>query len=259
MRSDIDYGQINFLLMLLVVVGITSRRASLRGSLVGLAAAMKLTPLVYLGTFLKSDRRSLLRGLVVFVLLAGVSWVVLPTESSEFWRHDLFDAARTGGVGSRSNQSWYGLLQRPPFHGSTAAWLALSFLTAIGGLFVANRAFLSRRFSEAVTALALTELLISPVSWTHHWSWLAIAPISIVSLWNRRRLVAWMLVGLLGVATIAPYWWFGSTGFFADLACDSLLLAGSAVLFVWSCTEVNKWHRSIGDGGSLRPDRGIRA
>ncbi|MHB8219130.1 MAG: hypothetical protein ACYDHU_02240 [Acidimicrobiales bacterium] len=30
---------------------------------------------------------------------------------------------------------------------------------------------------EAVLAQALTGLLISPVSWTHHWSWLVMVPI----------------------------------------------------------------------------------
>jgi alpha-1,2-mannosyltransferase len=256
-RSDIDYGQINFVLMLLVVVGVTSRRATLRGSLVGLAAAIKLTPLVYLGGFLRSGWRSLIRGLGVFVFLAGVTWAVLPTESSEFWEHDLFDASRTGGVGSRSNQSWYGLLQRPPFHGSTAAWVALSVLTVIGGLFVANRALASRKFSEAVAALALTELLVSPVSWTHHWSWLAIVPLAIFSMWDSHRFVAWMLVGLLAVATLAPYWWFGSKGSLTDLTCDSLVLDGAAVLFVWSWAEVQLWWRSTQVGASS--DRHVKA
>jgi alpha-1,2-mannosyltransferase len=254
LRSDIDYGQINFVLMLLVVVGVTSRRATLQGSLVGLAAAIKLTPIVYLGAFLRSGWRSLVRGLGVFVLLASVSWAVLPTESSEFWEHDIFDASRTGGVGSRSNQSWYGLLQRPPFHGSTAAWIALSVLTVIGGLFVSNRALASRRFSEAVAGLALTELLVSPVSWTHHWSWLAIAPLAIISLWNIHRVVAWMLVGLLVVATLAPYWWFGSTGPLTDLTCDSLALAGAAVLFVWSWVEAQLWRKV-----RCPPDRDVKA
>jgi alpha-1,2-mannosyltransferase len=244
-RSDIDYGQINFLLMLFVVIGITSRRTSLRGSLVGLAAAIKLTPLTYLGGFIRSDRKSLIGGLVVFILLGAISWAALPKESSEFWLHDLFDASRTGGVGSRSNQSWYGLLQRPPFHANAATWLVLSMVTAAAGLFVANRAVASRRLSEAVMALALTELLVSPVSWTHHWSWLAIAPIAIVSLWRSHRVVAWMLIGLLAVATAAPYWWFSPTGAFTDLSCDSLLLAGSAALFVWTCAEARAWHRSI--------------
>jgi alpha-1,2-mannosyltransferase len=120
-RSDIDYGQINFLLMLLVVVGITSRRAILRGSLVGLAAAIKLTPLVYLGGFLRSDRRSLIRGLGVFTLLAAVSWAVLPTESSEFWLHDLFDASRTGGRLARA-QPYH--RDRGPLHCQSCARVA---------------------------------------------------------------------------------------------------------------------------------------
>ena len=177
----------------------------------------------------------------MFVLLAALSWAIIPKESSQFWLHDIFDSSRTGGVASRSNQSWYGLLQRPPFHGNAPVWLILSLITAAGGLFVANRAVVASRFAEALMALALTELLVSPVSWTHHWSWSAVAPLAIRSLWGIHRVVAWLLVALLGVAVMAPYWWFGATGPLTDLTCDSLVLSGSAVLFVWVWAEMKAW------------------
>ena len=63
------------------------------------------------------------------------------------------------------------------------------------------------RTAEAVIALALTEVLVSPVSWSHHWSWLALAPVAVVSVWRVHRAVAWALVVLVGVGVANPYLW----------------------------------------------------
>ncbi len=238
LRTNIDYGQVNFGLMLLVSLDATRRESRWRGSLIGLAAAIRLTPLIYLGLFLfRKDWKSLFRGVVVFVSATLLAWAVLPSESSLYWFHEAGNAGRTGGVSSRSNQSWYGMLHRPPFHGSFWGWAALGILTLACGLFIAYRSSREDRVSEAVMALALTELIVSPVSWSHHWSWLAIAPIVVTSLWRRRRPVAWALIALLVTAAAAPYWWFRPRGPLTDLACDALVLCGATVLIVWTIAE----------------------
>jgi alpha-1,2-mannosyltransferase len=92
------------------------------------------------------------------------------------------------------------------------------------------------RIAEAVMVLALTELLISPVSWTHHWSWLILAPIAAVTLWAVHRVVAIMLLVLVGLAVLAPYWWI-QHGPFSYLAGNVLVVGGAAVLVVWLGTE----------------------
>ena len=55
-RSNMDYGQINLVLMLLVVADLTGRQPWRRGLLIGLAAAVKLTPLVYLAVLPRAPR-----------------------------------------------------------------------------------------------------------------------------------------------------------------------------------------------------------
>ena len=60
------------------------------------------------------------------------------------------------------------------------------------------------RTTEAVVVLALTELLVSPVSWSHHWSWLAVAPIAVVTLWPVHRAVAVALSVLVGTGRGRP-------------------------------------------------------
>ncbi|HEY6623746.1 MAG TPA: glycosyltransferase 87 family protein [Acidimicrobiales bacterium] len=242
-RSNMTYAQINLFLMLLVVVDLTSKQTKKtwwRGCLVGLAAAIKLTPLVYLVAFLvRRDWRSLARGLATFVVATALSWLVLSSDSTLYWFHEVTDAQRTGPIAIVSNQSWNGLLRRPPFHWghlSAVIWVVLVVGTLACGVFLAARLTAANRTAETIVALSLTELLVSPVSWTHHWSWLVIAPIAVVSLWSVHRAVAWLLLILVVLAVLAPYLWLQS-GPPSYVAGNTLVLMGAAILVVWTVAE----------------------
>jgi alpha-1,2-mannosyltransferase len=249
-RSNMDYAQINVLLMLLVVVDLTNQQTTRtwwRGCLVGLAGAIKLTPLLYLAAFVvRRDWRSLARGVGTFVVATAVSWLILPSDSNLYWFHQATDAQRTGPIAIVSNQSWNGLLRRPPFHwGNLTAvlWVILVIATVACGVFLAARLTAARRTAETVMALGLTELLVSPVSWTHHWSWVAIAPIAAVSLWRVHRAVAWLLLVLVALAVVAPYLWL-QHGPASYVAGNTLVLMGAAVLVVWTASEWALWAKA---------------
>jgi alpha-1,2-mannosyltransferase len=249
-RSNFDYAQINVLLMLLVVVDLTNRQATRtwwRGCLIGVAGAIKLTPLLYLAAFaVRRDWRSLARGAGTFVAATAVSWLILPSDSRLYWFHQATDAQRTGPIAIVSNQSWNGLLRRPPFHwGDPTAvlWVILVIATVACGVFLAARLTAAHRTAETVMALGLTELLVSPVSWTHHWSWVAIAPIAAVSLWRVHRAVAWLLLVLVALAVTAPYLWL-QHGPASYVAGNALVLMGAAVLVVWTASEWALWSRA---------------
>jgi alpha-1,2-mannosyltransferase len=246
-RSNMDYAQINVLLMLLVVVDLTNRQTTRtwwRGCLIGVAGAIKLTPLLYLAAFaVRRDWRSLARGAGTFVVATAVSWLILPSDSTLYWFHQATDAQRTGPIAIVSNQSWNGLLRRPPFHwGDLTAvlWVILVIATVACGVFLAARLTAAHRTAETVMALGLTELLVSPVSWTHHWSWVAIAPIAAVSLWRVHRAVAWLLLVLVALAVAAPYLWI-QHGPASYVAGNALVLMGAAVLVVWTASEWALW------------------
>jgi len=246
-RSNMDYAQINVLLMLLVVVDLTNqqtKRTWWRGCLVGVAGAIKLTPLLYLAAFVvRRDWRSLARGVGTFVAATAVSWLILPSDSNLYWFHQATDAQRTGPIAIVSNQSWNGLLRRPPFHWgnlTAALWVILVIATVACGVFLAARLTAEHRTAETVMALGLTELLVSPVSWTHHWSWVAIAPIAAVSLWRVHRAVAWLLLVLVALAVAAPYLWI-QHGPASYVAGNTLVLMGAAVLVVWTAMEWKLW------------------
>ena len=239
-RSNFDYGQINLILMVMIVADVTRVRAPWRGVLVGLAAAIKLTPLVFLFYFAAArDWRSLARGVGTVVVVTGASWLVLPSDSARYWFHEVTDARRTGALGVVSNQGWNGLVHRSPFDGGhfgTVVWLVLSLATLAGGVVQTRWLVEGARTVEALTVLALTELLVSPVSWTHHWSWLVVVPIVAVGLWSVHRQVAVALLVLLGLAVAAPYLWL-QHGPLAFVATNSLVLAAAVVLVLWLVAE----------------------
>jgi alpha-1,2-mannosyltransferase len=237
LRSNMDYGQINWILMLLIVVDLTTLTGRWRGTLVGVAAAVKLTPLVFLGYFLVQRQwRPLVRGALVFLGLSLAGCVVLQIFSLHFWLDLLFKRGNIGPTAYVGNQSWLGLLSRSPFHGGAWAlvlWIPLTLGTLAAGLLLTRRLLASDRVVAAIVALAFTELLVSPISWTHHWSWLVLVPLIVASEWRRNRTVGAFMAGVLALAVVAPYWWLRSTW----IADDSLVLAAGALLFFWAASE----------------------
>ena len=52
-------------------------------------------------------------------------------------------------------------------------WIAAAVLVAVAGLVAAALLYRARQPVPAVLACALTGLLVSPLSWDHHWVWVA--------------------------------------------------------------------------------------
>ena len=151
------------------------------------------------------------------------------------------------------NQSWYSLIQHLVGDNQVATmtiWVVLSALTLAAGFFVARVCVSNGRLLEGLFALALTELLISPISWTHHWSWVVVAPILIVAQWRRD---AWTCVAMLFLLLICfdppfewhPWKWY-HVGFLRGLEGYSLLLSGAIVLATMTISQwhVRKWNRA---------------
>jgi hypothetical protein len=120
---------------------------------------------------------------------------------------------------------------------ATVLWIVLSAATLGCGVVLLRRRGVEAYPAETILVLALVELLISPISWTHHWSWLGLAPIAAISLWGRHRLVAWLLVLLVALGVVAPYWWI-RRGPLSDVASNALVIGAAATLAVWTIAEL---------------------
>jgi alpha-1,2-mannosyltransferase len=195
-RSTLGFGQINLLLMLLVTVDVLAPLKQ-RGHLVGLAAAVKLTPLAFILYFLvRKDLRSAARAAGTFVGCALAAWAVAPDASERYWTKLVFQGERVGDPGYIGNQSLRGLLARLDL--GQGWWLVAVALVLAATALAIHRA---KHPVPALLACAVGALLVSPVSWTHHWVWCA--PVIGVLCWQRK----WWPAGLATIVfVVSPVW-----------------------------------------------------
>ncbi len=173
LHVNFDLGQINVLIGLLVVADLSGVLPRIpRGVMTGIAAALKLTPL-FLVAYFVVVRRYLAAAVaaISFAAVSAFAWIVAPSASSDYWLRGYFaDARRTGGIGYISNQSINGVLVRltgNPDH-ARVLWLPLAIISAVVILWVVRRLHDRRPWLAEAIALAAM-LLLSPVSWVHHW------------------------------------------------------------------------------------------
>jgi alpha-1,2-mannosyltransferase len=249
LRSTLLNGQVNLVLLACVVVDLLAVPPRFRGILVGLAAAVKLTPLVFvLYLLVTGERRAAIRACATFTAATALLWLALPTDSATFWLHQAFSPSRRGASRSAANQSWWGLVGRLPAGDGglrTACWLALCAATVVVGCVVARRCVRAGRRLDALLAIAVTGLLVSPVSWTHHWCWIALVAVALLAGKTRPAAVTAAFALLVLVAVLAPYGWH-VRGAGSAVPGFSLLGAGAVLLATMFLAERRDLHAPPG-------------
>ncbi|QFZ20700.1 glycosyltransferase 87 family protein [Saccharothrix syringae] len=206
----LGFGQINVFLMLLCLLDLARRPGRFQGVALGIAAGIKLTPLIFIAYFLLTRRtRAAVVSAATFAGTLVVGFVALPGASVSFWTEHFMNTDRMVPPGAAPFiQSMRGILaQLPGFLAAQWVWLLLALVVGAFGLIVS--AWASRRGREAagVLACAVTGLLISPISWPQHWVWV-VPGLALWLWWARERggaahsvgaLVSWLVL----VATAA--------------------------------------------------------
>ncbi len=198
------FGQINLILMALVAADcLVVRTRWPRGLLIGIAAAIKLTPAAFvLFLLLRRDHRATLVAVVTAALATGLGALVAPTQSMRYWGGGLAGASGVSGSPFFTNQTFQAVLTRAGVSGveRTAAWLVL----AAALLLLLGPAIRRAPAPLALVATACLALLVSPTSWSHHWVWVAPALlVATASAW-RARSVGWTWVSaVLAVTFVA--------------------------------------------------------
>lgn len=172
--ATIDYGQVNLALLALVLWDFNLPDDSrLRGVGVGLASGLKVTPgllIVYL--VLTGRIRAAATATGTLLLTIGLSALASADAAWSYWTGYLFDLDRAGRLENSLNQSVRGWLVRSDHSRETGALaLLLVALVLVAGLACAVLAH--RRLGDAwgLPAAAVTGLLVSPITWSHHWVW----------------------------------------------------------------------------------------
>jgi alpha-1,2-mannosyltransferase len=172
LTATLGYGQLDLVIALLIVYDLARPdTAKSKGALIGLAAGLKLTPLIFVPYLFFSRRpRAALVALGAFAMTAAAGYALLPGDAQRFWGGLFLDPRRVGGCCIPANQSLRGvILQLAPSFG-TGQLLGIALTVGVIGVGLAVLA--SRRGDEATgfSLCATTGLLVSPVSWTHQWT-----------------------------------------------------------------------------------------
>ena len=246
-RNTLNYGQVNVALMALVALDcLTAAPRWRRGALVGVAAAVKLTPAAFALFFLlRRDWAALRAAGASFAVSTGAGFLFDWRDSVAYWTSDVFQAGRPGSPVYAANQSIQGVLARagldPHSPAGAAVWLALSAVVVVAAC-RGMRAALDRDAAAwALSLNALAELLVSPISWSHHWVWGETAMLTLALLSARRRSLGGLALAAAGVAVFAaaPQWWFPSGGgrelgwaFWQQAVGSSYVLLAAVVLLL---------------------------
>ncbi|WP_371652680.1 MULTISPECIES: glycosyltransferase 87 family protein [unclassified Streptomyces] len=264
--TTLRYGQINLLLAVAVLWDLT-RRAGHRGAGagIGLAAAVKLTPALFalflLLTGLVRARgagwnqwlRQAATALAVFAGATLAAALVLPADSRRFWTSTVFETSRVGLAEDTANQSLRGVLARLLHTGDPGSWwTAAAALTAALGLYAAVRAELRGERARAVLCCAATALLVSPVSWSHHWVWCVPGLVLLGAHRIRGAVAAALVFGSYAL------WWVPHGAGRPELAQNGLQMALSALYPLAGAAFVAAVALGPRGGAPLRPWRTSR-
>jgi alpha-1,2-mannosyltransferase len=208
-QDELGVGQVGIVLMAMCLFDCERRTTPWpRGSLVGVATAIKLLPGIFIPyLWLSGRRRAAAVAVATFAVLSAFGAVLTPRDSWTFWTSRWFDNSRVGDNKYFSNQSINGMLQRALGSGPEVRllWVLASGVILVYGL--RHAAAASRRGDEllGVALVATAGILVSPVSWIHHLVWLV--PVLAVLLGDAtdRRRVA-LVVGAAAVLALRlPY------------------------------------------------------
>ena len=242
-------GEVNLVIAALAATDLLRRRDGYwwQGIATGLAAGIKLTPLIFIGYLLITRRlRAAATAAATFAATVATGAVLLPAQSRVFWLDGVFfNQDRVGDPANPADQSLSGAVAR--LAGNPDAvyrwWVIAALLVGLAGITVAAWAHRRGHRLAGVTCCAITGLLISPFSWTHHWVWAAPLLVALAATAWRRRSAGYGLATAAAAAVFSGRIPLSGPGQLpgpvrlaeGDLyvLCGLAVLAGMALALAW--------------------------
>jgi Glycosyltransferase family 87 len=249
-------GQINLILLALILTDVWRvSRGRPAGIGVGIAAAIKLTPAIFIVFFLLTRRiKAAVTAAAAFVGCGLIAYLAAPGASRLYWRHLFYDTKRVGAP-YISNQSPYGAAIRIASGvAHVGGWYAVIPLV-LGAIGLAAATVLARHddWLGAAAITGATGLLVSPISWAHHWVW--ILPALVVLRRGGPRSRAAAVCGYV-LFVLSPLWFtphsggpreYGFHGVLT-LVANCYLLAGLAFLAYMARQAYLTWRSGTAPG-----------
>lgn len=192
-HKTLMFGQVGLILMVLVLADVAlPDRSRIKGVGIGLATGLKLTPGLFVVYLLLTRRfRAAATASAVTLATIAVGWAVIPRAAPQYWFDSMWVGDRINHaitLAHSINQSFKGVCMRV-FDGSPAGqliWLAGAALFLAAGMAAARAASVRGRELLGVVLCAGVTLLVSPISWQHHWVW-TVPALVLLADWSWRR------------------------------------------------------------------------
>ncbi|MGW2488292.1 glycosyltransferase family 87 protein [Streptomyces sp. NPDC001606] len=212
LRDTVSFGQVNLVLLALVLGDawlMAAGRDRWAGAGIGLAAAVKLTPALFIGLLLLAGRRrAAATAVAVAAAATGLAAWADPGASRYYWTDALWQTGRVGRLDYVSNQSLQGVLARLGETGRPM-WATAVLLTLCVWAWRSRRAARAGDWAAAFALTGAAACLVSPITWVHHLVWLL--PSFAVLLRTGHRRVAAALYAVL-CTSVVWLWVDGAAG-----------------------------------------------
>ncbi|MFE9957860.1 glycosyltransferase 87 family protein [Micromonospora sp. NPDC005299] len=213
LQRNLDLGQINIFVLLLVVVDFArAGRSRFTGVGIGAATAVKLLPGLFVVYLLLTRRiRAAVVATGTFAALTVLGAVIQPRGSFDYWLTGrAFDSERVlmaSGPRYAGNQSLQGFTSRllGTDERNTIWWMLSVAVVAIAALALADALRRQGEEAMAMVVVGLTMLAVSPVSWSHYWLWIGPMALVLVDVARRTHGPARVVAGIVAVAAILPF------------------------------------------------------
>jgi alpha-1,2-mannosyltransferase len=235
--QTLAFGQLGIFLVALVFLDLAPgprvfpRRLLPEGLMTAVAGAIKLTPAIFVVYLLAVRKfRAFWVAVITGVVVTLASAAIVPAASYEFWTGLAHGDTGLGhSIIYLTNQSVIANIVRIFGVGPTPAAVALVLSAVVAGAGV-WAAVLWHRLGDVRLAISLcgvAGLLVSPVSWLHHFVWIVPLAMSLVERRSvgPRSIPTWFLAlswGFVGWVAVAPF---------------TKLPSGEDVEFQWSWSQ----------------------
>lgn len=204
--STLANGQVNLLIAALMLADATLLRGRRgHGIATGLATGIKLTPALFVLVLAATRQwRATAMAVASFAATVVIGALVAPGQSWWYWTGGLLCIGRVGVESALGNLSLVGLAARGVGHPQVpiAVTVLIGVLCVAGCLPLLRQLHRRGLYLTGAAACGVLAVLITPISWSHHWIWL---PLLGLCAWRCASGWAWAAAVALVVAVDARW------------------------------------------------------
>lgn len=207
-------GQVNLVLAALIIWDLTRPEgARWRGWSVGVASGAKLTAIIFVPYLVISRQwRAAVTAMVTAVGTVALGWILLPSDSSDYWLGAVRTTGHIGSLDHPANASIGGALSNiyAPQPMPTWLWVLLAGGAAMLGMAAALRAHRNGRELLAVTVVGMVGCVVSPLAWGHHWVWtvpLMVLLVNQILITRGAQRWQWAVMTAIAAVTVSMWWY----------------------------------------------------